>query len=77
MRRKHSEIDEIQLSDDTKHIKKGEKQCLKKIRRKRWKAYCRNFKRITVENNEQMMKDTNETDTAISRLAITRNEHDN
>ena len=32
MRRKHSEIGEAQLSDDKVH-QKGDKQCLKKIRR--------------------------------------------
>ena len=34
VRRKHSEIGEIQSSDDTEHTKKGDRQCLKKIRRR-------------------------------------------
>ena len=38
--------------------------------KKKMESLLQKFQTNTVENNEQMMKDTNETDTAISRLAI-------
>ena len=41
MRRKHTEIGETQLSDDTKHVEG------------KWKAYCRNCKRIPWKIRER------------------------
>ena len=38
--------------------------------KKQMESLLQKFQTNTVENNEQVMKDTNETDTAISRLAI-------
>ena len=45
MRRKHSEIGEIQLSDDTEHIKREVFNASRRSKKNR-KAYCRNFKEV-------------------------------